>query len=394
MARTRAAVMWAALALLALGVVSCTKTPVRSEEWRRPVFYPGNLEATVVWANQLTDREPWDFQPLEDGGVGVAGDSLYVGGRSRTLYRFDRQTGKELARRRMQQEIYSTPLATATLVYFGTSEGTFLALDRSTLETVWSFDVPAEVVTQPLIQDGVVYFITQTDVLTALDAASGRFMWEHREQFHGSMSIRRRARPVLEDGKLYHGFTNGNVCAFDPRSGELLWRRYIGKGSRFDDVNASPVVKDGMLYTASFDNGVHCLNASTGMVLWVNPLKSASSVVLIDDRLYLTASEQGFYCLNASTGATEWYIELKRLFMKHREGALSAPQFYKRDYLVFSASGTGLYFVDFRNQRLLTRFTPGNGVASTPTVHGDMVYTLSNGGWVYAIALATKGRHY
>jgi outer membrane protein assembly factor BamB len=390
MLNARAAVMWAALALLALGAIACNGPTSRPDGWRRAVFYPGNLDAKIVWAHQITDREPMDFQPLEDGGVGVFGDSIYIGGRSKTLYRLDRFSGKTLAKLKTSEEIFSTPLITDRFVYFGSSQGAFLALNRLTLKEVWRFDVNAEVVTQPIIVDGIVYFLTQTDTLTALDANSGRFMWEHKEQFHGTMSIRRRAKPAIVDGVVYNGFTNGNVCALDAKTGKLIWRRYIGKGSRFDDVNASPVIEEGMVYTASFDNGVYCLDAKTGLTLWNNPIKSASSAVVIGNRLYITASESGFYCLDVSTGSTEWFIELKELFMEHREGALSAPVRYQHDYLVFSASGTGLYFVNFRDQRLVTRFTPGHGVSSAPTVSGDFVFALSNGGWIYNVALAPK----
>ncbi len=389
----RLLVALALLLVLASFVFSCGGPVKRKEGWKRTVFQPGNLGVTVVWRQQITERDLRDYleyEPLEDGIPGVDDTSVYVGGRSKTLYKLDRHTGEIIQKRRMLEEIFSQPVPIGERLYFGTSTGFLYALQKDSLKTVWKYNAKSEIVTPPIVLDDMLYFITQNDKLVALRADDGSFAWEHKENYWGTMSIRKRAQPAISGDFLYQGFTNGFLCAFDRHNGELLWRRSLGKGKRFDDVNATPVLSDGMLYTASFDNGAYCLNAESGIVLWHTPLKSASAPFLSGNILYLAASEDGFYALDKETGKIRWFMELAQIFHGRKEGALSSVVPYMGNYLVFSASGTGLYFMDFGKKKLIERFTPGNGISCMPTVKGNMIYVLSNGGYVYAISLARK----
>lgn len=384
----------AACFLLSFCLIACAEKAHHATGWRKAVFYPENLDIVVLWSTQISPREPMDYKPLEDGGAGVDASNVYVGGRSKTLFRIDRSNGKILKSRKMGQEIFSRPVVGESAVYFGDAAGYLHALDKYSLSDIWVHNAKSEILATPVVVGEKLYYIAENETLTALELGTGKFIWEHKEEYHGSLSIRRRGEPLVVGDRLYQGFSNGLICAFDRHTGKLLWRRNLGKGSRFDDVNAAPILQDGMLYVASFDNGLFCLDADTGNEIWNQPIKSASSPMAIDGKLYLTSSESGFYCLNQLTGKIEWFIELTALFMKHEEGALSRPLKYGADHLIFSASGTGMYFVDYRNKRLTARFTPGNGISSLPTPSGNLIFTLSNGGYLYAVALGEKGSRY
>ncbi|RJO66077.1 MAG: hypothetical protein C4523_13415 [Myxococcales bacterium] len=384
-----------ALLLFAFALLnSCSHKPPRDESWRRMVLYPGDMGVQVVWRAQVTERDLADYleyEPLEDGIAGVSADAVFVGGRSKTLYKLDRRTGERLGKRKLDEEIFSQPLVGGGMVYLGTSSGVFYALREDNLQDAWTYDSKSEIVAPPTLHEGIVYFITQEDVVTALDAQSGKFLWEYRQDYLTTMIIRRHARPVVDGDHLYQGFTNGTMCALDRLSGNVAWCRSLTeKGGRFEDVNATPAIANGFLYTASFDNGVYCLNADSGVVVWRQDIKSASAPLLIGDTLFVTASEDGLYGLDVETGAIAAHFEIQKLHHGREEGALSQPFLYSDRYFVFSASGSGVYFFDYRDQRFIERFTPGNGVSAPPTTAGQTVFTLSNGGYVYAIALARK----
>ncbi len=377
---------------LALLLPACSPSINHRPEGREPsVFFPGNQDVIVSWRAKISDREPMDFEPLESGIAGVDEQAVYVGGRSHRLFRLDRKTGKVLAKRKLKEEIFSQPLVVGSIVYLGTSSGTMHAMDKHSLEDLWTYQTSSEIVAPCTHHDGILYFVSLDDTLTALDAQTGAFKWEHREEYHGTLSIRRRGQPVVDGNSVFQGFTSGTFCAFDRVSGELLWRRNLGSGKRFDDANATPVVYQGLVYTASFDNAVYCLNAESGQMVWKNDIKSASSGIIIKDKLYLTSSEDGFYCLDLETGSRIWDIKLDALYRKQPEGVLSKPYLFKDRYLVLSSSGSGIYFVDYIERKLIKRFTPGNGNSAPPTVLGDHIYALSNGGYLYAITLGKKG---
>ncbi len=382
------------LIFTSLVCVGCSEKARHAAGWKKTIFYPDGQDVVVLWRAQITERDILnyqEYQPLEDGVAAVDDGFVYVGGRSKKLMKFDRFTGKLIKSFKVGEEIFSQPVIDGQTLYLGTSTGKFLALNKNTFEELWSYPLKSEVVAAPVVQDGIVYFVTQTDLLTALDASSGKFKWEHREDYHGTLSIRRHAKPVVWKDTIIQGFTQGTLCAFNRKTGELLWRRNLGKGARFDDVNATPLVRDGFIYTASFDNGVYCLNAESGIVLWQAEIKSASSLVFLDGLLYLTASEDSFYALDLETGKTEWFMEFQELYKGETEGALSKPVPYKNRYVVFSTSGSGVYFMNYREKRLVQRFTPGLGISAPPTVFKQTVYVLSNGGYLYAFALGPKG---
>lgn len=380
------------LLLWGLSVFSCSAKPKHPEGWRRTVFYNQDMGATIAWRAEVSYLDVIDYEPLEDGITFVDKDAVYVGGRSRYLYRFDRLNGKLLKKKKLEEEIFSQPAIKGDKLYLGTSSGKVLAMNKESFADLWEYNAKSEIVAPVVIADDKLYFITQNDKLVSLERKTGKFIWEHREEFTGTMSIRRHARPVVSGDFLYQGFTNGSICAFERHTGKPEWCRNLGKGKRFEDVNATPFIDDdGMLYTASFDNGVYCLNAKSGIVVWYTPLKSASSPIVIGDRIYLTASEDGFYCLEKETGKIDWFMEFDVLFHGQKEGALSRPVLYQERYLVFTSSGSGVYFIDYLNEQLVDRLTPGLGVSTVPTVKGDLIYALSNGGQLYAFALARKG---
>ncbi len=386
--------------ILLCAAASCANPKIRPDEWRRTIKYPGNMAVKVVWRTQITDRsiQLMDADPLEDG-IPVRDDKyVYVGGRSKKLFKINARTGQVAAKKKLQEEVYSQPLIVGDMLYLGDSSGYLIAFDKHNLRELWKYEANSEIIAPVVHKDGVLYFVTQKDTLTAISADEGVFKWEYREEFHGTMSVRRHAAPLILEDKVVTGFTVGTIAAFDLVHGKMMWRRDLGESDRFNDVDATPVYHDGHIYTASFDGSVYCLNAKTGLPVWKTKLKSASTVLILRDKLYLTSTDNGLYCLEIDTGKISWNMKFKNVIHKSilrddSEGALSRPVQYNDKYLVFASSGTGLYFIDYQLQRMIEAFTPGVGIASEPTTHENIVYVLTNGGYLYALSLAPKGHH-
>lgn len=374
-------------------VLACTSAPIKYPGWQRPVFYPHGQSLDVLWHTQLFERGVMDYEPIEDGGVGVdLGERLaYVGGRSQILHKLDLLTGKVLKKRRFESEIFATPLVHQNMLLLGSSDGSFYALDKYNLDELWSYRGKSEYVAEPTVVDRYLYIVSQGDVLTALDVDSGKFIWEANEVYTGTLAIRRHAKPVVEGGVLYQGFSNGNLVAYNRFSGEVLWKQTLGRGKRFDDVNGTPVVKDGVVYASSFDNGVYALDAQSGTILWFTALRSASGPMLWEDLVLLTASEGGFYALEKNAGKIEWYFDLSKVYRKKDEGSFSRPQPYGPNQAVFTTSNGGLYVIDLRNRQLVDRLAPGVGISAEATVAGKLILFLSNGGAISAATLSKRG---
>jgi outer membrane protein assembly factor BamB len=70
--------------------------------------------------------------------------------------------------------------------------------------------------------------------------------------------------PLLYDGYLFTLNINGIVTAYDPETGQRVFRGRVGVGGAF---SASPVGADGRLYIASEDGEVYVVSAAPGLAL-------------------------------------------------------------------------------------------------------------------------------
>lgn len=370
-----------------------TKAQAKS---RPPFFHNSYKKAYVRWGVQLTTRHPMDYKPIEEGKVAIGDDAVYVGGRGKIFYKIRKHDGKILKKRHFAEEFFSKPIYRDGRVYVGLSSGRFVVLDAETLKTIWAYHSGAEIINAPALSESgdAVYLVNTLGTLSALEADDGTLKWEHEEPYFKTMTIRRQARPAISGDKLYQGFSNGSFVVFHRHTGEILWRKTLSSGERFNDVTATALVHGGYVYTASFDKGVFCLDEQTGREIWHQKLKSANAPFWKGGKIYITVSEEGVYCLNPNNGAIEWYIAMPELLKGRKEGAFSDIVAYSADTVVFATSGSGLYFLDVYNKRFIDRFTPGNGITGYPSTQNGWAYTLSNGGWLYCVALGKPGSPY
>ena len=64
--------------------------------------------------------------------------------------------------------------------------------------------------------------------------------------------------PIVENGVVYVGSSDGNIYALDAKTGKLIWR-YATSGR----IWSSPTYWKGAVYVGSSDNRLYALNAPT-----------------------------------------------------------------------------------------------------------------------------------
>ena len=140
-----------------------------------------------------------------------------------------------------------------------------------------------------------------------------------------------------------------------------------------------PTLADGVLYASSVAGGLYALEPADGTELWRLPVEGAGSVTPDGDRLYFAAADSGLYATDRD-GHILW-----------RQGLAGAgdpaPPVISGDYLLQSLAGKGLFVIRKHTGELLQVFDPGGGVSAQPTVLGDSLFVLSNGGTLYAFDL-------
>ena len=139
----------------------------------------------------------------------------------------------------------------------------------------------------------------------------------------------------------YDAQRTGNVSGTGPGTATLLWQ---SSEKTAGCIQAGPIIVNDRIYMVAWSswmagnatNALYCLDRETGRELWNNTdVYGGSTPAFASDKLFLGTTAETLACINATTGAVLW----------------NEP-------------------IDPSNSF--------HGVASSPVVHGDMVYILSS----------------
>jgi outer membrane protein assembly factor BamB len=258
----------------------------------------------------------------------------------------------------------------------------------ATGKVVWSFPTRAESLAPPTLDSGIVYFETGADVVYALDAETGKQLWLYNRQVTGNLSIRASTKPVVAGEMLLVGFSDGFLVSLRKRDGGLLWERKLGRGTRFRDVDATPVVDGRDVYAASFDAALYSLKLESGEVNWTVDDGAYTPVTLgrdrFSDRLYYSTVSGKIHAVDKRSGKVLRSFEVKK-------GIATQPVLYK-GYMIYGESEGAFTVVDADTGALVSRFAPGAGLVSRPTVVDGTgeAFFISNGANLFALRMGYR----
>lgn len=217
---------------------------------------------------------------------------------------------------------------------------------------VWETKLPGPVLfSGPLAADGKVFVATADDgegagTVNALDGATGRILWSR------PMGNAVNGRMALAGGRLMALDVDGNLVAFDPKSGKELWRTklpgftpepykegivadetadvvYAGRGGKWlgafdlktgekrwfgtvwkrdsEPCATVPAVGNGVLVDSAQWSGLHGMDAATGKEIWFRPGKTffhlGARPLVVGAKCYALGGKS-FYELDLKTGET------------------------------------------------------------------------------------------
>lgn len=137
---------------------------------------------------------------------------------------------------------------------------------------LWRYPLGPGTWAPPVADDGVIYVGGGDGRFHAVRAADGTPLWV----WPGTTAIDGRA--ALDATAVYFLDTRFNLVALDRRTGGLRWRlplhnEFLAGGSAPDNPTfnhraATPLVHDGVLYIGSSDGGLYAVNPAHGSALW------------------------------------------------------------------------------------------------------------------------------
>ncbi len=234
---------------------------------------------------------------------------------------------------------WAPPVADGGIVYLGAGDGRFHAVQGKDGTALWVWPGTTPIDGRAALDDVAAYFLDTRANLVALDRKTGGFRWRlalHNEFLAGSSVPdnptfnHRAASPLVHEGVLYIGSSDGGLYAIDPQAGAILWRHdarapiYSGVALHGPDtlmfgtmdgsvvlldrrtrretirvqtggaVVTTPVIAHGRLIAGSRDYLLHAFDATRGtpawkFSYWFSWIESTPSVH--DGLLYLGGSD-------------------------------------------------------------------------------------------------------
>lgn len=250
---------------------------------------------------------------------------------------------------------WAPPVVDSGIIYVGGSDGVFHAVRSADGRALWTWTGPNAIDGAATVGASAVYFLDTKFNLIALDRDHGVLRWRtplHNE-FRAGGSVpenptfnHRAARPLLHDGILYVGSSDGGVYAIDPATGNQLWRHdakapvfctlgvhdndtllfgtmdgsivLLDRHTRAEKFRAktgggvvtTPVVVDGRVIAGSRDYQLYAFNLADGSVAWRYSYWFSwieSSPVLRDGLLYVGGSDYArVSAIDAKSGRARW----------------------------------------------------------------------------------------
>lgn len=265
----------------------------------------------------------------------------------------DAQTKTVAWRFKIKQPIFSSPIASEGVAFFGGLDSTVYALDIQTGQLKWKLRTNGEIRSNLLLHNNLLYLAGGNGVLSCIDKNSGKPVWRTIFDNNALYLAERRydfadyyhSSPIVHNNVLYIGSGSGLMQAFKAENGELLWQFKAG-----DIIHSTPVVVKGKLCFGSYDGNVYALNISDGSLAWKFKTVGQqyfpkgeinTSPVANNNTIFIGSRDFNTYAINASGGQANW----NKVFLAW------APSYAANDTVVYVGTSDDRLFMalDARN---------------------------------------------
>ena len=231
------------------------------------------------------------------------------------------------------------------------------------LELLWKFKTGGPIYASPVIVDGIVYIGSTDGRLYALDAKQWGIKWV----FDAGEAIRYAA--TVLGNRVYFSARNNKVYGLDAKTGEKLWE-FKSKSW----MDAPPIVSDNRVYVGAFRSKIYLLNAGTGDLEAVRERK-----------IHIRGIEYG--CANGV---------FRPIYPKHNAEVWRSYTGGSESYPV---TANGIAYIGSRDGHLHAfdvaaktetwSYRLGGFVDAAPAISDGVLYAASGDGTVYAFTNAT-----
>jgi outer membrane protein assembly factor BamB len=192
---------------------------------------------------------------------------------SKRYYAFDAATGEHMVAWDLDDDGPSSAAIHDDILVFNTESCTIFAIDIKTGKQLWSWWLGDPLMCMPTISRGRVF--------AAYPAG-------FNHSFDQSFQDRQLPDSIKQEYfNLYAGLSHV-LAAFDLKTGEILWQRWIDA-----DIMSAPVADGGKVYVTTFAGTLYTFSQSDGELLSVNAMRATSAPVITEDGIYVSKRADG-----------------------------------------------------------------------------------------------------
>lgn len=314
---------------------------------------------------------------------------LFVASTNKEVYAVNTQTGKTLWRTEVATKPTSGPAVGNGMLVVAGKKNQLFALDQSNGKLLWKTTLPNQALASPSISQGRVFIHTVNDDLVALSSINGQGIWQYAHQAP-VLILTGGAAPTVYNQQLYVGYADGNLAAFSPASGALIWQRLIAqpKGSssvqQMVDIAADIQFQGNMAYVVTYQGNLAALNATTGQLVWQYPLSSYTGMAVTQNSLFVTDTAGDVLAFDRHSGQLLWEQKDLRYRLLTKPVAMGNTIVIGdgQGYLHWLSKATGVTVA----RVLVDKKDP---IVVPPVVAQNNVYVLTSEGYLRAYQLKT-----
>ncbi|HEX7936076.1 MAG TPA: outer membrane protein assembly factor BamB [Paraburkholderia sp.] len=363
-----------AMTVLALAACSSTK-----DERRVPTplteFKPV-LDVQQAWKTSVGKAGRYLFSPV------AVGDAVYAAGANGSVAKIDAQTGKDIWRIKLHDDISAGVGSDGTLTAVGGLKGDVYVLGADGKQ-LWTAKAPGEIISPPLVGNGLVVVRTVDGQIVAFNAQTGEQKWNYRNR---AVPLNLRVSSGMTfagDAAVLAGFPGGGFAAINLQSGENYWQTPVSypKGvtevERINDVTGPPTLVGSETCAVTFQGQIGCFDANSGRALWEKAFSSASGLAQ-DDRAVVAADDWSVVsAFDVTSGAQLW----KNDQLKNRE--LGVPFILGRAAVLGDYQGY-VHFLSREDGTVVARVkTDGSAISAAPVLAGETLVVQTRAGDLY-----------
>lgn len=371
----------------------------------------------LKWTFNTQRREPRSQQLFSE--VNVSGDRLYFGSANKMVYCLNANNGSLNWKHQVDDWVRSKPFFMDEHLYVATLSGKMYSIkdNSNSAKLIWQSKIAEHGFTSDISgsQNGILG-ISQNQMLYSVSPKTGEVKWRHGlldgmfidNNFYSSEELGgQQSSPVVVDGVLYIGGSDGFVNAIDEETGKEKWR------FETDGIMASsPTVAFGKVFFGEAYNAkgtYYALDKETGKPVWKSEVFGNVWVnATYDDKnIYFGNMKGYFFAVNPQNGKTIWQYNtakdtpLEHLSPNESHGHGFPPGVYcnpvYKNGVVYTGSWSGYYFafeadkgtLKWRHKTKADGTDGGLPDSSAPVLYKNHLYVQKEGWKLAAINIKT-----